>query len=198
MIEGGTGYLATNVNGPSLSSSSLIGESAVTFVDTGPASSTDMVENPDDGMKVTTNRCGGRLKTEEWTVRYDALQDHWVVEGSLSGQQSNPAYMNARYQTDRGELSFTLVDGPLPPSDGDSFYFQTNANVLSISELLNNQSVEPLELPGKPLAFDYLAGPTGGGWDVDRTRSFALLPIINSDIVLRLRLETWTVEVVWN
>ena len=199
MAEGQTGCLATTIDGPRLTPPSTVGSESVSFADSGPTSTPSMYADPFYGIQVTTNRCGGILRTEDWTAQYDQLEGNWLVKGSLSGEQQNRALPNKRYVTDKGELSFTIANGTLAPTDGDTFYFSTDSNILRVTELINNQgNREALKLPGKPVTFDYLAGPTDGGWDINRTRTFALVPITNANIVLRLRLESWEVEVVWN
>src|SRR5687768_18029737 len=37
--------------------------------------------------------------------------------------------------------------------------------------------------PGRPVAFDYTTGATGGGWDAVDRREFALLPVVNGDLI---------------
>ena len=54
-----------------------------------------------------------------------------------------------------------------------------------------------VELPAAPVLFEYTAGPTGGGWDPVDRRTFALLPVTNSDFTVRVRLEAWSVEAIW-
>jgi hypothetical protein len=123
----------------------------------------------------------------------------WEVEGSISGLQENVAIEDERYVSDNGEISFTIASGTQATSDGDNFIFYTDEGVLRIDQVMRPGSgtADPLELPAEPTIFQYLAGPTGGGWDVKDERTFVMLPVTNSDVVLRVRLKAWTVEVIW-
>jgi hypothetical protein len=198
MLEGDSGCLATIPGGSSLELSSTISGTSVTFTDSGPESNPSIYTS-DDGNAVTTSNCGGVLLDETWIVRFDGTTGDWEVKGSRSGVQDNRAEIDNRYISDTGSFSFTIVSGSRPPTDGDTFSFSTAGNALELGSVVNSYGgTEALELPGPPLVFEYLAGPVDGGWDEYRGREFALIPITNSDIVLRLRLETWEVEAVWN
>jgi hypothetical protein len=199
MLEGSTGCLATAKGGAYVTEVSVYSDETVSFNDYGPSSNPTMLSEEATGQSIVTSSCGGVLLSEEWTIRYDGLKGDWSIEGSITGKQEKRASMDERYLSDKGELSFTIVSGTRPPTDGDSFYFATSSNVLEIEQLLNTSGgIEAVTLPAAPLAFDYDAGPSDGGWNEYRGRSFALIPITNSDIVVRLRLETWSVEAVWN
>ena len=62
----------------------------------------------------------------------------------------------------------------------------------------DDQVDHPWEFPGRPAAFDYLSGPTGGGWDKVDRREFVLLPVENSDIVVRVSLDDAKGNTFWN
>ncbi|MEL6342050.1 MAG: hypothetical protein AAFV53_02885 [Myxococcota bacterium] len=152
------------------------------------------------GIDVQSPPCGGLLRDEEWTVTYDGAAGSWTVEGSRSGMQNNRAIEDTRYVSDEGALSFTLVSGDIPPVDGDAFSFITGDGALNINAYVrpsDNASIA-LDLPAEPVIFQYNAGQRGGGWDVLDRRTFALIPIQNSNFVLRIRLDTWTVEEIWD
>ena len=114
--------------------------------------------------------------------------------------QEGRANEDKRYVSDNGEISFTVLAGSQPTSDGDSFVFYTDEGILRINGALMAGAVEaaPLELPAAPLVFQYDAGPTGGGWDPLDRRTFVLLPVTNSDLVMRVRVEPWLSEVIWD
>jgi hypothetical protein len=59
-------------------------------------------------------------------------------------------------------------------------------------------NVDPFELPAAPTIFQYDAGPSGGGWDQLDRRTYALVPITNSDWAIRVRLDAWQTEVRWD
>ena len=92
--------------------------------------------------------------------------------------------------SDHGEISFTIASGPQATSDGDNFVF-TPTKVFCIDQVMpaGPASQTRLELPAEPTIFQYLAGPTGGGWDPKDERTFVMLPVTNSDVVLRVRLK---------
>ena len=54
-----------------------------------------------------------------------------------------------------------------------------------------------LEIPGRPVVLSYLAGASGGGWDVVNRKVMALWPITNSDNVLRINLQAAAIDAVW-
>ena len=139
------------------------------------------------------------MRTESWTVLFDAIDGNFVVEGSKSGEQENRAYLDERYISDNGAISFSIISGNYPPTDGDQYVFSTSSGFLKVSDVLTTTGgTEYLELPGPPTIFDYWAGPLGGGWNEYSQRSFALVPVTNSNIVLRVRLDNYSVEAVWN
>ena len=147
---------------------------------------------------LSTLNCGGVLLDEDWTVRYDGRIGDWVVEGSRSGEQNNRANLDKRYVSDNGAYSFLLVSGGLPPTDGDTFSFSTLSNLLELSLVTNTAgNTEALEVPAKPSTFTDFPH-SDGGWDDATPNQYALIPVTNTDVVIRLNLETWIVEHVWN
>ncbi|MBM75804.1 MAG: hypothetical protein CMK59_10425 [Proteobacteria bacterium] len=198
LIEGSTGCLATTQTGPTLADLSSYSESSVVFTDVGPASNPELLTNG-LGEQVTLNPCGGIVRNEQWTLTYDGFNGDWIVEGELSGEQEHRAVSNQRYQTDLAQLSFTLIHGTQPPTDGDSFTFFTNANTLSMNTLLNSTGrQEPLQFPRTPHFFTYQLGAEDGGWEPITQEPAVVVPITNSDILIRLDLESWMVSAVWN
>ena len=127
------------------------------------------------------------VQDETWTVRYDQIDGNWIVEGKRSGTQNNRAYTNRRYVSDRGEISFSIVEGTLAATDGDSFSFETASTLLLLNSITNSQgSLEPLEVPGNSTLFQI------------EEVSYAALPIHNTDLTVRLDLEDWLVDGWWN
>jgi hypothetical protein len=196
MLEGETGCIATVPGGSSLSlDGTAYGE--IQFNDTGPTSNPQVYVS-NDGTMLTTSNCGGVLLDEDWTVTYDGRSGDWLVEGSRSGEQANRALLDERYIVDNGAFSFLLLNGGLPPTDGDQFVFSTLSNILELSLVTNTAgSTEALEVPAAPVTFtDY--PDEEGGWENATPNQYALIPITNTNVVIRLNLETWIVEHVWN
>jgi hypothetical protein len=148
---------------------------------------------------VQTNTCGGVVRSEVWTAIYDQAAGNYRVEGVISGEQTNRAYEDQRYVSDHGEIAFTILAGALPTTDGDRWLLHSYEGVLRIRGFTNaDGAVEPFELPATPTIFQYDAGPSGGGWDQLDRRTYALLPITNSDWAIRVRLDAWKTEVRWD
>ena len=143
---------------------------------------------------------GGVVRTEMWTVTFDELAGNWEVDGSISGLQLNRAIEDERYVSDNGAISFTVTAGTSASSDGDSFTFYTDEGILRIDRIqrAGSPQAEALELPAPPTLFEYRTGRTGGGWDKRNQRAMIMLPVVNSDLVLRVRVKRWDVEAIWN
>jgi hypothetical protein len=197
ILEADSGCAAQTNEGPHVPISR--GVETVQFVDVGNPSSPEMVADDDTSRRVQTSQCGGIVRSEQWTVMFDEVIGQWEVEGSISGLQDNVAIEDQRYVSDNGGISFTIASGVQPSSDGDNFVFYTDEGILRIDQVMRPgaSAADPLELPAEPTIFQYLAGPTGGGWDLKDLRTFIMLPVTNSDVVLRVRLKQWKVEVIW-
>jgi len=197
LLEAETGCAALNFQGPHVPMSQ--GYESIAFEDVGNESNPDMLVDPSTGRRIQMSSCGGVTQTEEWAAVYDEVEGNWEIEGTLSGLQSTRAFDGERWVSDNGSISFTMVAGTLPASDGDSFHFFSDEGILRISavEQGNGQAI-PMELPGEPTVFQYRAGPTGGGWDVVDERTFVLVPVINSDLVVRIRIKPWRIEAIWD
>ena len=144
--------------------------------------------------------CGGVARSEIWTLVYDGVEGNYVVEGTVSGEQIGRAYEDERYVSDHGEFSLVILSGAAPTTDGDTFTLQVDDGVLRINQVLRpgGLSSDALEQPAAPLVFDFDAGPQGGGWDEDRTQVHILLPVTNSDFVMRIKAEAWQTQVIWD
>ena len=198
MLEGATGCLAVEEEGPSIPTSSS-GE-AVDFSDHGAESTPYLYQDPATGSSMTLPSCGGVARSEIWSATYDGLTGNYLVEGTISGIQENRAWEDQRYVSDNGQISFLILAGAAPTTDGDTFSMQVDDGILRIKQVLRpgGLSSDALELPDAPLVFDMQAGPTGGGWDEDRTQVHILLPVTNSDFVMRVRADAWETQVIWD
>lgn len=198
LLEGATGCAATSYEGPRVPMSQ--GYETVQFNDTGRPSNPSLLVDDATARRVQTSHCGGVLRTERWSVTFDEIQGNWEVDGSLSGVQNGRAAEDVRYVSDNGSISFTVVAGSGASSDGDNFDFYTDEGILRIDRVLRQgaSQADALELPAAPTLFEYRMGNSDGGWDSRRQRTMVLLPIVNSDVVLRVRVKQWDVEVVWD
>lgn len=196
MLEGETGCLATIPGGSSID---LEGTSfgLIEFVDSGALSNPESYMNADGNMLSTSN-CGGVLVDEDWTVRYDGTTGDWLVEGTRSGEQENRALLDKRYRSDNGSFSFLLLSGNYPPTDGDLFAFSTSSNILELNQVLNpsGTSSEVFEIPASPVVYQEFDSGDNGWVEMDG-EVHALIPITNSDLVMKLNLETWATETAW-
>ena len=197
LLEAESGCAALNFQGPHVPISQ--GYESIVFSDVGNESNPDMLTYLATGRRVQMSSCGGVVRSEEWSATYDEVYGNWEVEGTLSGVQSTRAVEGERWVSDNGGISFTLVAGSRPSSDGDIFSFFSDEGILRIAAIEQGDGQQiPMELPGEPTVFQYLAGPTGGGWDVIDERTFILVPVINSDFVIRIRIKAWRIEALWN
>ncbi|MCB9762873.1 MAG: hypothetical protein H6739_23940 [Alphaproteobacteria bacterium] len=198
IAHGSTGCLAHDDTGPYSPSETL------TITDVGTDSDIILYADNDTARAVQVNRCGGLARSEVWTVSYDEVEGSWRVEGSISGEQVNRAFEDQRYTSDGGEISFLLLAGTVPATDGDRITFSVNSGVLAIDGDLNNDGgIDPssellLETPARPAPYSYLAGPTGGGWDEVNRKVGVIWPMTNADTVLRVNMQAGKTEVVWD
>jgi hypothetical protein len=196
-LEASTGCLAQDEDGPR----SIEGDSnSFTFEDLGEASDSYIWMDEATERHVTVNECAGIARSEEWQVVYDEVAQSWWVEGGESGAQLGRAENDLRYVSDEAAISFTIMSGLSPATDGDRYYITINDGVLRASGDLDRWGDDEhyFENPGRPTPFWYDVGPTGGGWDELDRRAFMLWPITNSDYVVRVRLSSAEGEIVWN
>jgi hypothetical protein len=198
MLEGDTGCAANSIQGAHVPI--IQGVESISFADMGKESNPYLFKDSATQRRIMTPKCGGVVQTEKWNVVYSEVDGSWETEGSKSGIQETLAYEDERWVSDDGAISFTIMSGTMPATDGDGFMFFTDEGILRIEQAVRAQglSSEPLELPGEPTVFQYRAGPSAGGWDELDYRAFVLLPITNSDIVLRVRLQAWETEAIWD
>ena len=174
--------------------------------DQGPVSDASLaVDSYGTGEQITMSQCGGVARGESWEVVYDSSVVSWTVTGSLSGKQESAAFDDTRYVSDRGAISFLIQSGSAPATDGDRFEFLVDRGLLSWAGTDKDESgsIEAgsadkfWEAPGRPLAFSFESGPTGGGWDNLDRKEMAILPVENTDIAARVFLDAGKAEVDW-
>jgi hypothetical protein len=194
LVDAESGCLAKDEKGPYGTLDSDSG-----FSDSGPVSNPTLLADDATNDIVQVHTCGGVARSELWIITYDQQQGNWAVEALITGEQENRAYEDKRYVSDHGELQFTILAGSLPSTDGDRFIVQTTEGVLRIQSFVSADGTAlPFELPAPPTVFQFDAGPTGGGWDELDRRTYALLPITNSDWAIRVRLDAFQTEVLWD
>jgi hypothetical protein len=205
-LDASTGCYVASARGPHGPNAVLDASSDSAYAaleDQGAASDASLVVDDSSGEQVQVSSCGGLARTETWTVTYDSALIGWEVEGTVSGVQSALARNDARYVSDDGAVSFIIVQGADPATDGDRFTFGVDRGLLSFyaTDVDDDGTIEGTdrawEFPARPLAFQYKAGPTGGGWDPVDRREFVLLPVSNSDLVARVELSRARTKVDW-
>lgn len=200
-IEGDTGCIVTDERGPTAPNPFYdANATTIALEDQGETSGAFLWADETTGLQVVPSGCGGVARSETWTVTYDSAKLSWEVEGSLSGVQLHRAIEDVRYLSDDGAISFLIAAGSLPATDGDRFEFTIDSGLLVFggSDTDEDGTVNVAwEFPGRPAAFSYTTGPTGGGWDPVDRREFMLLPVVNGDIVARLELNSGETETFW-
>jgi len=195
MMQGPTGCLAHTLEG-SFAYVDTVNETR--FEDQNTPSNPILYSDPALGTAIQTQSCGGIVRAEDWSLTYDGVEGSWVIEGSISGIQENRAFEDLRYVSDDGGISFVIMAGSFPSSNGDQFTFTTEDGVLRLTSVLRpDGNSELLEIPAPPHIFQYDSGTTGGGWNEVARHSYALVPSRNSNLVVRVRLDSWGVEAIW-
>ncbi len=146
-----------------------------TFSDLGYTSTPQLVFDEVSERAITTHACGGQTRTETWLVRYQEELLSYEVEGTLSGVQERRAYEGERYISDDGAISFLILPGTRPTTDGDRWSFPINDGV---------SPVALQELPGDPVIFTELFDDRDGDWWKVREREVAVIPHVGNDVVL--------------
>ncbi len=205
-IDAGTGCAVTSLRGPHGPNEIIDSADAYTSAaleDQGPASDAELSVDASTGEQVAVSACGGVARGEAWTVTYDSASVSWIVEGSFSGEQQSRAYTDERYLSDTGAISFYIIGGTLPPTDGDRFSFEVDRGLLVISGIDNDEDGligagdDPLDFPARPLAYEDVVGPSGGGWDATDRREYALVMAENEDVVARCHLDAGVAQTGW-
>lgn len=200
-LEADTGCYVEDARGahgpnPYVSSS----EDSVGLADQGPHSSAILYVDP-LGDQVAASDCGGVARDESWTFTFDSATQTWAVEGTLSGVQVGRAVSGRRYLSDNGAISVLIVDGALPPTDGDRFVLPIDDGLLAVAGLDTDRDQVPDKsyiAPSRPVAFETDNGPSGGGWDEVDLHQYVLLPVTNSDFVDRVWLDEAQTFTYWN
>ncbi len=200
-LEGSTGCGVLDTRGPHGPNYAYDGASLyATLDDQGAASDATLWVDDDTGEQIVPSDCGGVTRTETWTIAYDSATLSWEVEGTLSGVQANRAYADERYLSDTGALSFFVAPGALPPTDGDRFVIAIESGLLVFGgsdEDEDGTPEIPWNFPGRPVGFEAVGGPSGGGWDPVDVRQYMVQPIVGSDFAVRLELSSGQTDVSW-
>lgn len=200
-LDSSTGCAVVDLRGPH--GPNQVWDTTVSYAslnDLGATSDVSLWIDSYSGEQASFSTCGGVTVTETWTITFDSGSATWTVDGSHSGMQMGRAQSDVRYLSDSGSVSFLIVSGGLPPTDGDQFLLSVDAGLLTVKGVDTNQDTTTdaaLVFPGRPAAFEYLAGPTGGGWDDTERREGMLLPLTNSDAAARIDLDAGRSEVLW-
>ncbi len=205
-LDATTGCAVVTARGPHGPNASIDSGDAATYAaldDHGPTSNSVLAADDATGEQIQTSACGGVARSETWLVTYDSALLSWSVEGTVSGVQLARAQDDVRYLSDDGAVSFIVQSGPLPPTDGDSFSFAVDRGILTLvgTDANGDGTVgtgdRSWEFPGRPTAFNFTVGPSGGGWDKVDRREFVMLPATNSDLVARIHLDSAQALVDW-
>jgi hypothetical protein len=146
-----------------------------TFSDLGYSSNPQLVFDEVSERAITTHACGGVSRSETWLVRYEEELQSYEVEGTISGVQERRVVEGERYISDDGAISFLILPGTRPTTDGDRWTFPINDGVTPAALQ---------ELPGAPLIFTELFDDRDGDWWKVREREIAVVPHAGNDVVL--------------
>lgn len=194
LAEGSTGCLASDETGPF-----GIADPDNGFSDHGSVSNPLLWSDDITGEVIQVNPCAGIARNEQWTAIFDEVDGSWVVEGSVMGVQEARAYEDQRYISDHGEISFLILSGSEASSEGDRFTFEVYEGAMKVTGVSQYGGAETkVRTPGRPAAYSYLAGPTGGGWDVVNRKVGVVWPIQGSDVVLRVNMQSGFIEESWD
>jgi hypothetical protein len=67
---------------------------------------------------------------DKFTFATTAGTTYWRVSGSVSGTQTNVAFNDTGYYSDKREIYFVISEGSIPFADGDTFTFTVTASKL--------------------------------------------------------------------
>jgi hypothetical protein len=157
------------------------------------ASTPGLTATEDARHHVIVNPCAGIARAETWRLRYDATVQAWKVTAAISGEQSAPLIEDARYLSDRAEVSLVMRSGTLPSVDGMAATFEVVDGVLTTdgsNQGTSNNNQLTFDLPGDPAVF------YAPSW-TDR-HPYVLVPVQSSDIVVRVEPSTGLIDAVWD
>ena len=106
------------------------------------------------------------------------------------------AVLDERYISDNGAFIFTHQWRITPDRWRPVclFYFEQHLRTCLVTNTAG--TTDALEVPAAPMTFvDF--PDEDGGWEDATPNQYALIPVTNTNVVLRLNLETWIVEHVW-
>jgi hypothetical protein len=196
-----SGCLVGDVLGPRTASSGTAGQSADYSSNfEGVPSPAFLEQNAHNTRHVLVTPCAGLARTENWSLRFDKNQQYWVVRGSLSGEQENPAYEDERYLSDDGSVSFVVRAGGTPSDDGWEMTFAVLDGALAANGDDDDDGIREIRLSnmGDPTAFTYRVGPRDGGWAKVEQRALVLVTAQGSDSVGRVDPQDATVDGQWD
>ena len=199
LVEASTGCVAQDSLGPY-----AYLDTETDFIDNGAPSNPILKYSEADNQSIRVNPCGGIARSEDWTATFDEVEGGWIIDGSLSGVQDALAVEDERYVSDNAAISFLILAGTSPSTDGDQIRWSTVEGIARVNGdkngdgQLDGLAGEILELPARPVPYSYLAGATGGGWDLVNQKTGVLWPITNTDVVLRVNVGSATIEITWN
>jgi hypothetical protein len=159
-----------------------------------------LAQNAHNNRHVVPNPCGGIARAQGWLLRYDLIQQGWVVRGDLSGRQETLAFEDQRYVSDDGEVSFTILSGSTPSRDGWTISFRVQQG---LSVALGDDDGDPttreivIDHPGDPVYFHYRVGPDDQGWRPVDERPHVLVAGEGSDRVGRVMPQEGWIDASW-
>jgi hypothetical protein len=150
----------------------------------------------DERRHVLVNACAGSAWTESWRMRFDAVQQGWVVEGDISGRLPGLVREDERYLAPNGAFSLVVRAGSQPTEDGWQIAFKLLEGAVSADGDTDKDGVRDLnfDLPGDPIVVYGRAGgvPTG------TRRPWVLTAAQSADIVVRIKPETGELDRLWD
>jgi hypothetical protein len=198
-IEEESGCLVEDSLGPhtiaSTSAANFDYQTSYSGIDFGPY----LEQNGSDYNHVVVNGCAGIAVEEDWTLMYNSALGAWEVEGIYSGEQTNLAYEDQRYISDKGEVTFLIRAGGTPTQDGWRITFEvSNGAITANGDNTGSGNRDVLfDMPGDLTFFEYRVGGSDGGWDLIDNRPFLLGFSSTNDVVARIHPQTGYLEVSW-
>jgi len=100
------------------------------------AARTDVPYTSDNSeVSFTINSGANRFYEQGDTWTFDTtMTGSWVVDGTVSGTQSDRAYNGLWYTSDNSEVSFTIAEGSTPFGEGDTFTFIVTESGLGLGK----------------------------------------------------------------
>lgn len=197
-MEETTGCLVPDLLGPrsDLSNQSLATADWKPNYALNPPQTAWLEATEDERRHVLVNACAGAAWTESWRMRFDAVQQGWVVEGDISGRLPELVREDERYLAPNGAFSLVIRAGSQPSEDGWQIAFKLLEGAVSADGDTDKDGVRDLnfDLPGDPIVVYGRAGgvPTGA------RRPWVLTAAQSADIVVRIKPETGELDRLWD